>query len=188
MRLFIAVNLPAAERRGIWEATDSLRAAGFPLRACDAEGLHVTLKFLGSVAPDVAEALAVSLSAAVGRAKAFDLALGGFGMFESRGVPRVVWLGVERHPALELLANDVEGATSRHGFEPELKPFTPHVTIARASRDAARGAFTGLEEALAGLSYESVIPVESVDLMESTPGRNGSTYRVAHRAPLRPGG
>lgn len=188
MRLFVAVNLPADDRRGIHAALEPLRAAGLPLKHGEAAGLHITLKFLGAVEPERALALSASLSEAVRTVKCFDLGLSGFGAFPDLVHPRVLWLGVERHPALELLANDVERAMARHGFESELKPFAPHVTVARAKKNASRGALNGVAGALEALSYESVIPVASVDLMESTPGRNGSVYRVVHAARLVAGG
>ena len=188
MRLFVAVNLPAEERRAVHAALEPLRAAGLPLKHSAAEGLHITLKFLGAVEPERSAAIGASLAGAVRSVKSFDLAIGGFGTFPDAGSPRVVWLGVERHPALELLANDVERAMAAHGFESELRPFAPHVTVARAKKDAARGALKGVADVLESLSYESVIPVASVDLMESTPGRNGSVYRVAHAARLVAGG
>lgn len=184
MRLFVAVNLPAGEQNSVWNATESLRSAGFPLRPCAGEALHLTLRFLGSVAPDAAERLGVSLSEAVRSVKAFNLGLGGFGAFPDAVHPRVVWLGVDRHPALELLANDVELAVARHGFEPELRPFAPHITLARVRKDAADGAFEGLEESLEKLEYASAIPVERVDLMESVSGPGGASYRLLHTAPL----
>jgi len=184
MRLFVAVNLPPVERQSIWEATEPLRSAGFPLRPCAGDALHVTLKFLGSVEPDVSKSLAVSLMDAVAGVRTFDLGIGGFGAFPDARDPRVVWLGVEKHPALELLANDVSRAAAAHGFEPELRPFSPHITLARARKDARRSQFTGLEDAIGRLEYSSVMPVESVDLMQSTPGAGGSAYKVLYRAPL----
>lgn len=184
MRLFIAVNLPAEERNAIYQATEPLRAAGFPLKHSEPESLHLTLKFLGQVRSDVADAVGFSLKEAVRGVRSFDLGLGGFGGFPDLANPHVVWLGIERHPALELLANDVERAVARHGFQAELRPFAPHVTIARAIKDAKPSAFQGLEAAVQGLSHESVVPVSSVDLMESLPNKTGSTYRLKHRAPL----
>jgi 2'-5' RNA ligase len=184
VRLFIAVNIPAEERNAIYQATEPLRAAGFPLKHSEPETLHLTLKFLGQVRSDVADAVGFSLKEAVRGVKAFDLGLGGFGAFPDLSQPSVVWLGVEKHPALELLANDVERAVSRHGFQPELRPFAPHVTIARAQKDAKPSGFQGLEAAVQQLSHETVIPVASIDLMESLPGKGGTTYRLKHRALL----
>jgi 2'-5' RNA ligase len=110
--------------------------------------------------------------------------LGGVGAFPSLTKPRVVWVGVERHPALELLANDVELALMRLSFEPELRPFSPHLTLGRAERGARPAAFKAFPVLAAGIAYEGTTTVESVDLMQSTLGSEGATYTVLSRAPL----
>jgi 2'-5' RNA ligase len=99
--------------------------------------------------------------------------------------PRVLWLGVERHPALELLANDVERALGDFGFAPELRPFSPHLTVGRAKKDARPAGFRGLDTLARRVEYAATIPVEHVDLMQSILGPSGPSYRVAHRADLR---
>lgn len=187
MRLFVAVNLPPSEREAVYRVTEPLRGAGLPLRHSAMDGLHLTLKFLGQVSEDVAQRLGPALASAVREVRGFDLALGGFGAFPEAERPRVVWLGAERHPALELLANDVQLVASKHGFEPELRPFAPHVTLARARKDARPAELRGLGPLLERLSYQSVMAVESVDLMQSVPGEGGSRYHLLHRAALAAG-
>jgi len=188
MRLFVAVNLPPAERRAAYAATRRLRDGHLPVRWMAEDALHVTLKFLGEVAEDRVEGIGVALTSAVRGVRPFEVTLGGFGVFPDHERPRVFWLGVEHHPALELLANDVELAMSALGFEPELKPFQPHLTLGRARKDARAPAFRDLARLADGIDYGSVLRVESVDLMQSTLGPAGPTYRIVHRAPLAGGG
>lgn len=184
MRLFVAVNLPPAEREAAWAAASPLRNANLPVRWVAADSLHVTIKFLGEVAESRAGALADALSTAVRPLKPFDLGLGGFGAFPDAGHARVVWCGVEQHPALELLANDVERALQPHGFTSTLEPFRPHVTLGRAKQDARKDAFAKLPDLLQGLDYATVVPVTSVDLMLSRTGKGGARYTLRHAAPL----
>ncbi|MDP3775338.1 MAG: RNA 2',3'-cyclic phosphodiesterase [Gemmatimonadales bacterium] len=184
MRLFVAVNLPAEEQAAVWSAAAPLRDAGLPVRWVAESALHITLKFLGEVDEVVAGALGPALSDAVGAARPFDLGLGGFGAFPSMAHPRVLWFGIERHPALELLANDVESAVGRFGFAPELKPFNPHLTLGRAEKDARQADFRVLGTPAAEVEYSGVMRVEAVDLMRSTLGRGAPAYTALHRAPL----
>jgi 2'-5' RNA ligase len=184
VRLFIAVNLPAEERRAAFEAAAPLRAARLPVRWVGAEGIHVTLRFLGEVGAERVAPLEDALAGAVKDARPFSVAIGGVGAFPTLARPRVLWIGVERHPALELLAHDVERALAPLGFEPELRPFHPHLTLGRVERFGKPAAFRDLERLAAGITYQSVIPVESVDLMHSTLGSGGATYRVVTRAVL----
>ena len=189
MRLFVAVNLPAEERRRAWAAAAPLRSASLPVRWVSEEALHLTLRFLGEVAEEQSGPIAEALAAAVrrGGARPFPLALGGVGAFPDVARPRVVWLGAERHPALELLANDVENALRAFAFEPELRPFNPHLTLGRVERGARPAAFRDFARLAAAVGYEGVITVESVDLMHSTLGPSGASYRVLARAPLAAG-
>jgi 2'-5' RNA ligase len=184
VRLFVAVNLPAEERAAVWRAAAPLRSAGLPVRWVAEPALHITLKFLGDVEEDVAGPLGVALSDAVAGARPFQLSLSGFGAFPSLERPGVLWLGIERHPALELLANDVAGAVGRFGFTPQLKPFHPHLTLGRAERDAQPSDFADLGTLAVEVEYAGLMRIESVDLMQSTLGRGGPTYTVLHRALL----
>jgi len=188
VRLFVAVNLPPEERRRAWEASRALRTAHLPVRWTAEASLHLTLRFLGEVDAERAGPIGEALAGAVRAARPFTLSLGGVGAFPSLTRPRVVWVGVERHPALELLANDVELALMRLEFEPELRPFSPHLTLGRVQHGARPAAFKALPALAAGVAYEGTTVVESVDLMQSTLGAEGATYTVLRRAPLGAGG
>lgn len=188
MRLFVAVNLPVAERLAAWTAAAPLREASLPVKWVAADALHVTLKFLGEVNEARAEDVGMALEGAVRGVKAFELGIGGFGAFPDLAHPKVVWCGIETHPALELLANDVERAVQPFGFGSELQPFRPHVTLGRAKQGAKRATLAGLAKLLPSLEYASLFPVESVDLMHSMRGPNGSVYTVRRAARLEGGG
>lgn len=182
MRLFVAVNLPEAERQAAFDAAAPLRHGGLPVKWVQPAGLHVTLKFLGEVAEERAAAIGAALDGAVATARPFEVTLGGVGAFPSSVRPRVIWLGVEIHPALELLANDVEKALQPFGFEAELRPFRPHVTLGRAKQGARTGTFRAFEGLAGRVAYDGVAPVASVDLMESTLHPEGATYHVHHQS------
>jgi 2'-5' RNA ligase len=188
VRLFVAVNLPAAERRAAYDAAAPLRDARFPVKWVGEDSIHITLRFLGEVEEERIAPISGALASAVRAARRFDVGLGGVGAFPSMARPRVVWIGVERHPALELLANDVERALMALDFEPELRPFHPHVTLGRAERSARPAAFGRFEQLAATIGYQTSIPVGSVELMQSVLGPRGATYTVLSRADLAAGG
>lgn len=184
MRLFVAVNLPADQRRALARGTAGMREAGLPVRWAAEDGLHLTLKFLGEVAEPAAAEIGEVLAGAVAGARPFEVHLGGVGAFPTLERPRVIWLGVEVHPALELLANDVERALEPWGFGSELKPFRPHLTLGRVKKGARRSALGPLAGLAAAVDYAAALVVESVDLMQSRLGPRGATYAVVRRAPL----
>ena len=92
----------------------------------------MTLSFLGDVEFSKQEILAQNLKAV--RVPPFFLPLGGMGSFNVRGRPSVVWVGVGKgHPHLFALHKHIQDAVLGAGLEPDLKPFHPHVTVARAN-------------------------------------------------------
>jgi len=90
----------------------------------------------------------------------------------------VLWAGVTPEPGLELLQHSVEQAFAPLGFPPEGRPFRPHVTLGRSTRNAKPRDFAGLEEILGGIDFDETVPIDNVDLMQSTLQREGPVYEV----------
>jgi 2'-5' RNA ligase len=184
VRLFVAINLPDDVRRGVWEATASLRASDMPIRWARPEGLHVTLKFLGEVEADREPAVCDALESTVRGTRAFDVVLDGCGVFPSSARPRVVWAGAEPSPPLELVQDGIERSMAALGFEVEGRVFRPHVTLGRVRRNPSRRALEGLDALVAEAAVSDGFQVTSVDLMRSTLGREGAVYDVRHSVML----
>ena len=176
----MALNLPDATRRSLWSATESIRQRDLPVSWVRPEGIHMTLKFLGETEDDRATELGGALQRAAVGARPLPLVLQGFGAFPDTARPRVLWVGIDPEPALELLQNAIEREFAPLGFPTEVRPFRPHVTIGRAKRDAKPSAFQGLEATLDALQFNEAVVIESVDLMRSQLGPKGSTYTVQH--------
>jgi len=192
VRLFVALNLPEAVRQALWAAVAPLRDLSLPLRWVRPDGIHLTLKFLGDTPDDRAPHLRHALGRAVGAdgsaraARPLVVAVGGFGAFPDVRRPRVVWAGVTGDAGLELLQHRVERELAPLGFPTEARPFRPHVTLARATRDAGAAAFAraGLEAVLERLEFAETALIETLDLMRSELRRDGAVYHVLHREPL----
>ena len=176
-------------RQQLWDALAPLRQRPeeFPVKWVRAENIHLSLKFLGEVADARVPELRAALQRAAGtRSEPRPLALqiGGFGVFPDYDRPRVLWAGVTPDAGLELLQHSVEQAFAPLGFPTEARPFRPHVTLARAARDARPRDFAGLEQMLTGLEFEATVTVADVDLMESTLQRDGPVYHVRYHERL----
>lgn len=180
MRLFVALNLPAAVRESLWGATAPLREMKLPVKWVRGDGVHLTLKFLGDVAEEREAELAEALARAATGTRTLSLTLGGFGVFPDFSRPRVLWVGVTSEPGLEILQHRVEQEFAPLGFPTEGRPFRPHVTLGRAARDARPAAFSGLEEALGRLEFTETALVSVLDLMESALQSGGAVYHVRH--------
>lgn len=177
-RLFIAINLPADLRQAAWEAAAPLRRSHLPIRWVAPDALHLTLKFLGDVATAVEPQVIAAMEDAVQGCRSFTLPVGGFGAFPSAARPRVVWVGCEGVPALELLQHRLEQRVEPLGFPGEARAFRPHLTLGRVKDRAAPGDLSGLERVLEPLQFEADATIESIDLMESTLGPNGARYAI----------
>ncbi len=184
MRLFIALNLPAAERRRLARASKPLRESALPVQWLPPESLHLTLKFLGEVPPEEAEKVERTVREIAAKSSPFPLELSGFGAFPSLRRPRVVWCGANALPQLRALKHDLEWELASLGFERELRAFHPHVTLGRAHSDALAGEFRELEGIVAGLEYGAVLDPHTVDLVQSRLSPAGATYTIVARMPL----
>lgn len=134
MRLFVAVDPTDAVRAALAEAQARLRDAAprADVRWVDPTNLHLTLKFLGTVADErVAEVRDAVTSAVAGHAP-IALAARGLGVFPSLRRPRVVWAGLVAGVApLRALAAAIDTALEPLGHPREDRPFAAHVTLGR---------------------------------------------------------
>jgi len=100
--------------------------------------MHLTLGFFDNVEQEVDLRLREKLD--VIEFKAFFLPIIGLGKFPEKGHPKVVWIGVGAgHPHLFQLHKRVQEAALQSGLEPELRPWHPHITLARC-REVPDGA------------------------------------------------
>ena len=128
-RLFVAIELPESSKRLLIDLDPQIHG----VRWLDAEQMHLTLGFFADVPEDVDLKLREKLSAIV--FGAFFLPIIDVGTFPPKGPPKIIWIGVGRgHPHLFQLHKRVQEAALGAGLEPELRPFHPHVTLARCQR------------------------------------------------------
>jgi 2'-5' RNA ligase len=106
------------------------------IRWLKTDQIHLTLAFLGQVENREEESLRAHLSAI--RFHSFFLPLEGLGTFPRKGAPKILWLGVGRgHPHLFQLHKKVTDAALSAGLQPDLRPWHPHITLARCEHISA---------------------------------------------------
>lgn len=181
MRIFFAVvpSLPSLNQ--VVAVKDALeqRSRSDDIRWVQDEQLHFTVKFLGEQPEDrVSEAILAARKAALA-CSSFDLALGGLGAFPSAGRPRVVWIGaVSGASPFTELARKLDRELSKIGFEPESRPYVPHLTLARTkSREGEKEAARLLEGA-GDVGEVATERIASFVLMQSKLSPKGSEYSV----------
>jgi 2'-5' RNA ligase len=184
VRLFYAVELPQDVRASAAAHAASLRAAATQtIRASweREEKLHITLKFVGEVAPEMTEKLTAAAARAAAAARTFELRLSGAGVFPAPSRPQVLWLGMEDEGGrLSELQRRVEEESVRAGARPDARPFHAHVTVARlraSGRDERELARRHFDLGFAPLGFR----VREIVLMRSELGPRGSTYTPVSR-------
>jgi len=185
VRLFLAINLPADVRRDIVAATAPMRDSAPEIGWVDETKLHLTLKFLDDQPPDTADAVRAAAAGVAGRHRELIMHLGGIGAFPNFRRSRIVWMGVEQDPRLELLHHDIEVACQALGFDVDGRPFRPHLTLARVKHPLADESARALSSAARGVDFGTEVAVQSLDLMQSELAPNGSKYTTLASAPLR---
>lgn len=176
-------------RRELWDTLAPLRQRRekLPVKWVQPENIHLSLKFLGEVEETRAPDLRTALQRAAGSGREprpLTLQITGFGVFPDYHRPHVLWVGVTPDPVLELLQHGVEQAFAPLGFPTEARAFRPHVTVARAARNAKPRDFAGLAELLADLDFDEPVTVPDVDLMQSTLKPEGPVYQVKYHERL----
>ncbi|HQN18146.1 MAG TPA: RNA 2',3'-cyclic phosphodiesterase [Syntrophobacteraceae bacterium] len=173
LRTFIAIDLPTAVQEVLERLEKEFQQAQAPVAWIKPERIHLTLKFLGDVAPERVSEIREGLKRVAEAASPFHLKPSGCGAFPSIKQMRVIWVGLQGDiAALNGLQHAVEESMAQLGFKKENRPFKPHLTLGRVK---GRQHLRSLQESLLGrLDFDS----EAFDVTEL----------VLYKSELRPEG
>jgi 2'-5' RNA ligase len=183
-RLFVALELPEDVTAGLDRWSREALAAVPELRVVRPESLHVTLVFLGYQAErDIERIAKVSFEGGV---EEFQLVPHGV-VPVPRSRPRLFALGLEdRGDAVVRWQGALsERLHAARFYEPEKRPFWPHVTLARVKRGAKVG--RGLELAALPDELREPFVASRVTLFRSTLRPSGAVYESLAQFPPREG-
>lgn len=173
-RLFLAI--PVVPEAALALGATFPRLPGRPVAPAN---LHLTIRFLG----DVDEASRDRLSAALDEADLggpIDLVLGEMGAFPRPAKASVLWIALGAGKRALIRLNAVtEEACDLAGFEPEDRPYSPHLTISRIRPevDVRPLLLSYRPEPIKWKTFELI-------LYESHLGRGGAVYQPLERFPL----
>ena len=149
--------------------------------------LHITLRFLGEIKPELVMKLDTNLSR-IGSVRPFRVALSGVGAFPDLSNPRALWIGIgDGGEEMRKLASAVDKAAVASGLEGERRAFHPHLTLARARTDSRGGGHARMPEGLAEALKSCPLPSWTCDgftLMRSELSPSGPTYTPIATFPL----
>jgi 2'-5' RNA ligase len=181
VRSFVAIELNEPARTALARLQRDLQATAPPrtIRWTALQSIHLTLQFLGDVPLEKLPMITVALGGVCNGIRPFAFDLGGLGVFPDRRRLRIVWVGVrETSGALATLQRRVGEVLTPLGFPPERRPFSPHLTIGRAARDASPRDLAAVGEHIArsDTGFVERVTVDHVTLMRSDLRPGGSIY------------
>ena len=181
MRLFVAIDIAPSVVEALADLRKGLEPHGSNLRWVRPESMHLTLKFLGEVS--TRQLMAIEDRLGTIRRAAFKVSVSGVGFFPNRWAPRVFWAGVSaKH--LEALAVAVEKQMIELEFPPDRRKFTPHLTLARSTRDGRVNPNLVRTSDRFQNSEFGEFTADRFHLYESQIDPSGAVYRKLHAYPL----
>ncbi len=197
MRIFIGIDLDPEVRGRIARFLEGVQGFAPEARWVRPESLHITLKFIGEQPPERVDAISERLRRV--ESGAFEIRSRGYGFFPTAKAPRVFWIGIEAGPQLAELAEKTDMDVAELGIPREDRPFSPHLTLARAGGrsgspkwrkgDGPNAAFAVLEKrltAMGELDFGRMTAHEFIlYLSQLSPG--GSKYTKLQCFPLQRG-
>jgi 2'-5' RNA ligase len=138
MRLFIAIK-PAALLKALDTVSDGLKPLLHGAAFTPLQNTHITLCFIGET--DKVERVKTSAALLF---NPFEVTLGELGFFGGRN-SALIWVGLESGGALETLSAALRLRLRENGVPFDLKPFKPHITIARKVRIPSGFSFASID-------------------------------------------
>ncbi len=189
MRTFVALPLSAAlhaQLALVQRDLQRLCPAG-AIRWVKAEGIHLTLFFLGDVLTSRLPEIGRVLSPVAREAPELRFTVGTAGAFPNLNRPNAIWVGVQdAFDRLAILHRAVNVALASLGFQPEERVFQPHLTLGRVNRNAGSDVARRVGEVVGRLSLGQLsqeMPRELV-LFRSELKSTGAEYTRLQVFPL----
>jgi 2'-5' RNA ligase len=180
VRSFIAIELPDELKVGLSQLQSRLRLGNQPwVKWVDPHSIHLTLKFLGNIAVDRIGEITKAMEDSAQGITPFHLEVKEPGVFPNLRRVQVAWVGIKGEvDKLGQLQQRIESNLARLGFAPELRPFTPHLTLARLRSQASPNERQRFGQLIIDTKFEAdySIKVDSISLMSSQLTREGAIY------------
>jgi 2'-5' RNA ligase len=186
IRAFIAVQIPDEVKARFGEIQRDLQASGADVRWVKPGNAHITLQFLGDTRTDLIEPIESALRRVAASHHAFDVSVGGLGVFPNERRPRVVWIGISQGAdSLASLQSAVSEETKKLGFKSEKREYSPHITLGRVKTPKNLEALIRLLDANRDFRAGTFRPVQ-LHLIRSTLSPQGPTYTALFSPSLPP--
>ena len=147
IRSFLAIEFPKPILKKIEEVQADLKSTHADVRWVSPEKIHLTLKFFGNIEESRIDLILKSIDEPIRNTLQFSLKVREVGAFPNLRNPRVIWMGlVEGREVLISLQKQIEIHLEKVGFQPEDRPFHPHLTLGRMKSSRGKEELVGRME------------------------------------------
>ena len=168
IRSFIAIDLPDEIRTELGELQKSLKAGPQNyVKWVSPDSIHLTLKFLGDIAPDKIEAITGAIRESVENIPPFVLQIKGLGVFPNLKRIQIIWVGLTGNlESLQRIQKNIEENLAIIDYPEETREFTPHLTLGRVRFQPPPNELQKFGQLLTSTNFESTfkIGVDSINI------------------------
>jgi 2'-5' RNA ligase len=176
IRSFLSIELPKPILKKIEEVQGDLRSTHAEVRWVSPDKIHLTLKFFGNIEESRVDLILKSIEEPIRNTLPFSLKVRGIGAFPSLKNPRVIWMGLmDGKEVLVSFQKQMESQLEKIGFQPEDRPFHPHLTLGRMKSSRGKEDLAGRMEKHKEEEFGD-FPVERVVLFKSDLRPTGPIY------------
>lgn len=177
IRAFISVSLSPPLWHEVEELLLGLKMKLPGIGWTQADKLHFTLVFLGSIGEESLPTVIRACHETLEVLAPFSISLGRMGVFPSKGPPRVIWLGLSQGGAeMITLQKNIFQALSNRGFNLEKRKYIPHLTLGKIR--PGRRIKPPPEYFNATHNSAADMLIEKVNVMRSDLPANGAVHTV----------
>ncbi|GAB2498593.1 RNA 2',3'-cyclic phosphodiesterase [Alkalibacterium psychrotolerans] len=180
MRVFIAIELSEKVKGELSSIQQSVKKAALSGRFTSIDNFHLTVHFIGEVNQQELDEIKSAMDRTASQTGPFQLSLSELGSFKKKN-KEIVWVGVNGNvEALQQLNKDVLKNLSTSTLTDIEINYVPHLTLGR--QIVLASSLSDLNETIG--SSKTVIPVDSLSLMESKRVNNELVYEPIYRVKL----
>lgn len=188
-RTFIALEMNENLQSHLEQVIQQVKQALPDIHWVNPRSIHLTLAFLGELNDAQLADATQAAEAAAQQVKAFHYRLTRLSIFGTSRHPRVLWMGIdEPSGTLNTLQHILYQQLGQRGFELDKRPFSPHLTLARAkaplSPPEQQYVQQLLDEKQQGIISPELYSARHMNVMKSELSRAGAKYTLLQAYPL----
>jgi 2'-5' RNA ligase len=180
IRAFIAIELPSAIKVTLKNLETRLKQPALdPVKWVEPDNIHLTLKFLGNIMTSQVPTVTSAMKSASQTISPFELQIANLGVFPNIKRVQVIWVGLKGEiETLATLQKYVDSELQKLGHSPDIRTFSPHLTLGRVRDTAHSSKKEALGRLITATKIDSapVFTVRCLNLMQSRLSASAPQY------------